>query len=47
MTTVCIIAALVELAPQFVNEFIIQLENCMGGIMGGIAAMVHFFIRTI
>lgn len=46
MTVLHIIAALVELAPRFVNKFIMQGENCMreSGIP---AATVHFLIRTI
>lgn len=45
MTVLYIIAALVELAPQFANKFIMQWEDCMGG-NGVPAATVHFFIRT-
>lgn len=46
MTVLYIIAALVELAPQFANKFIMQWENCMGG-NGVPAATVHFLIRTV
>lgn len=46
MTVLYIIAALLELAPQFVNKFIMQWENCMGG-NGVSAATVHFLIRTV
>lgn len=46
MTVLYIIAALVELAPQFVNEFIMQWENCMVGNIV-IAAMFQFCIRTV
>lgn len=46
MTVLSIIAALVELAPQFVNKFVMQWENCMGG-NGVPAAIVHFLIRKV
>lgn len=46
MTVLYIIAALVELAPQFVNEFVMQWENSMGGNVVT-AATVHFLIRTV
>lgn len=46
MTVLYIIAALVELAPQFVNEFIMQWENCMVGYTV-IAAMFQFRIRSV
>lgn len=46
MTVLYIIAALVELAPQFVNKYIMQWGNCMEG-NGVPAATVHFLIRTV
>lgn len=46
MTVLYIIAALLELAPQFVSEFIMQWENCMVRNIV-IAAMFQFHIRTV
>lgn len=46
MTVLHIIAGLVQLAPQFVNKFIMQWENCMRG-NGVPAATVHFLTRTV
>lgn len=46
MPVLYIIAALVELAPQFVKEFVMQWENCIGGNIV-IAATVQFLIRTV